>query len=177
MRKTLQVMMMAATLSGMTVGIASAQAKDAWLTAKTKIALMTTDDLHTSSLNVDTVDGVVTLHGKVPNEPEKSRAEQVARGIEGVKAVKNLLQVVPSTQENAVEAADDAVKDSVERAFRTNQAVAKSGIKVSSVNKGVVLLSGSTDDIVTHLQAIEAAYAVKGVRRVSSEVTVKERSQ
>ena len=89
----------------------------------------------------------------------------------------NLLQVVPSTQENAVEAADDAVKDSVERAFRTNQAVAKSGIKVSSVNKGVVLLSGSTDDIVTHLQAIEAAYAVKGVRRVSSEVTVKERSQ
>lgn len=176
MRRTLQVMMMAATLTGLTAGLASADAKDAWLTAKTKIALMTADDLHTSSLNVDTVNGVVTLHGRVPTEAEKNRAEDVAERIDGVKSVKNLLQVVPSSQEDAVEASDDAIKESVERAFEANPAIKKSDIKVSSVNKGVVLISGDADNIVTHLEAIEAAYKVKGVRRVSSEVTVKERS-
>ena len=44
----------------------AADAPDAWLTMKTKISLMTTEDLSTSDLNVDTVQGVVTLHGQVP---------------------------------------------------------------------------------------------------------------
>ena len=33
--------------------------------------LMTTDGLRTSSLNVDTVNGVVTLHGKVPTDTQR----------------------------------------------------------------------------------------------------------
>ena len=45
-----------------------------------------------------------------------------------------------------------------------------SGIKVASVNKGVVLLSGKTKSVATQLEAIQVADAVKGVRRVSSEV-------
>jgi osmotically-inducible protein OsmY len=57
-------------------GIASARAAepDAWITMKTKVSLMTTDGIHTSDLNVDTVKGVVTLHGKVSTEAEKAKA-------------------------------------------------------------------------------------------------------
>ena len=34
-------------------------------------------------MDVDTVNGVVTLHGKVATEPEKAKAEAVARRIDG----------------------------------------------------------------------------------------------
>ena len=50
-----------------------AQVNDAWITMKTKIELMTTKDLHTSGLNVDTKDGVVTLQGKVESDAERQK--------------------------------------------------------------------------------------------------------
>jgi osmotically-inducible protein OsmY len=83
---------------------------------KTKVSLMTTEGVSTSDLNVDTVDGV--------------------------KEVKNLLQVVPKSERAVVERSDDQVKAAVEAAFKANRRVNDSGIKVASVNKAVVLLSG-----------------------------------
>lgn len=68
---------------------------DSWLWFKTRAALMTTDDLRDSTINVDVVNDVVTLRGSVANASQKSRAEQVAKGIEGVKSVKNELKVAP----------------------------------------------------------------------------------
>ena len=114
------------------------------------------------------------LHGKVPTESERDRAADVAKTVEGVK---NLLRVVPKAKGDAVDANDSAVKDRVERAFKANPSVAKSGVKVASVNKGVALLSGETDDIVLHLRAVETACSVKGVRHLSSEVKVKDKNQ
>src|SRR5436190_19271251 len=67
---------------------------DSWITMKTKLALMTTEGVDTWDLNVDTVNGVVTLHGKVASDAAKQKAETVAQGIEGVKSVKDLLQIV-----------------------------------------------------------------------------------
>jgi osmotically-inducible protein OsmY len=46
-------------------------------------------------LNVDTVNGAVTLHGKVASAAAKQKAADVAQSIVGVKTVSNLLQVVP----------------------------------------------------------------------------------
>ena len=130
------------------------------------------EGLSTSDLNVDTVKGIVTLHGKVATEAEKAQAETVARGIDGVGDVKNLLQVVPSAQREVVERSDDAIKKGVDDAFKANRRVNKSGIVVASVNKGVVLLSGKTQSLEAHLEAVEVAHAVKGVRRVATEVEV-----
>ena len=150
----------------------AADTPDAWVTIKTKIALMTTEGVSTSDLNVDTVNGVVTLHGKVATEAEKAKAEDVARGIEGAKQVKNLLQVVPNSQRAVVERSDDLIKKGVEAAFNANRRVNTSGIKVASVNKGVVLLSGKTKSLEAYLESVEVANAVRGVRRVSTEVDV-----
>src|SRR5262245_37358812 len=75
----------------------AADTPDSWITMKTKISLLTTENLSTKDLNVDTVKGVVTLHGMVPTESEKQKAEQVTMKIDGVKSVKNLLQVVPDS--------------------------------------------------------------------------------
>ena len=150
----------------------AADTPDAWVTIKTKVSLMTTEGLSTKDLNVDTVNGVVTLHGKVATEAEKAKAEDVARRVEGAKEIKNLLQVVPGAQRAIVQRSDDSIKKSVEGAFKANRRVNPSGIKVASVNKGVVLLSGKTKSFEAYLESVEVAYAVRGVRRVSTEVEV-----
>lgn len=69
---------------------------DSWLWFKTKTALATTSDLRDSTINVDVVNDVVTLKGTVGTAAEKSKAEQVAKGIDGVKSVKNELKVAPN---------------------------------------------------------------------------------
>ena len=150
----------------------AADTPDAWVTMKTKISLITAEGISTSDLNVDTVNGVVTLHGKVATEAESAKAEKLARGIDGAKDVKNLLQVVPKYLREVVERSDDDIKSGVEAAFSANERVKGSGIKVASVNKGVVLLSGKTKAFEAYLESVEVANAVRGVRRVSTEVEV-----
>jgi osmotically-inducible protein OsmY len=166
-------MLAAALFVALATGSAyAADAPDAWLTMKTKISLMTAEGLSTSDLNVDTVQGVVTLHGKVPTDGEKAKAEATARRVDGVKDVKNLLQVVPDSAKKAVERTDDQVKDAVVAAFKANKRVNDSGVAVQSVNKGVVLLAGKTDSLQAHLEAVQVAHAVPGVKRVATEVQV-----
>ena len=60
----------------------------------------------------------------------------------------------------------------MQAAFKANRRIVESGIKVASVNKGVVLLSGKTKSLEAHDESVQVAHAVRGVRRVSSEVEV-----
>jgi hyperosmotically inducible protein len=70
-----------------------AGADDLWIWTKTRTALAAADDLRDSTISVDVENNVVTLSGTVPAEAQKARAEQVARGIEGVSSVKNQITV------------------------------------------------------------------------------------
>jgi hyperosmotically inducible protein len=151
---------------------ARAAEPDSWITAKTKVALMTTEGIHTAHLNVDTVKGVVTLHGQVPTADQKTKAEDVAKKIDGVKTVKNLLQVVPSAERKTVDRSDDEIKKALDKAFDNHKVLKDSGIKVESVNNGVVLLSGKTKSHAAYVESVEVADAVAGVKRVSSEVVL-----
>ena len=71
-------------------------ANDSWLWFKTRTALMTTNDLRDSTINVDAVNDVITLKGTVATAAQKTKAEQVAKDIDGVKSVKNELKVAPN---------------------------------------------------------------------------------
>lgn len=150
----------------------AADPPDAWLTAKAKVALMTTEGIRTTHLNVDTVKGVVTLHGQVPAADQKTKAAEVVRKLDGVKEVKNLLQVVPSAERKAVKRSDDEIKKDLDAAWKSHKALNDSGIKVQSVNDGVVLLSGTTKSHAAYVESVEIADAVRGVKRVSSEVVL-----
>lgn len=143
---------------------------DPWITTKTKIALLTADDVSGMSVNVDTVNGRVTLHGKVETAGEKVRAEEIAKRIEGVTQVRNLLQVVPDTKKKATKHEDTAISKSVKAALESDAALQDSKINVASVNKGVVLLGGTASSLSAHLRAIRVAARVDGVHRVASEV-------
>ncbi len=154
-------------------GVARADTKDAWITTKAKLTLMTTDGIHVSTPNVDTVDGNVTIHGKVRTAAEKHRAEEAVRKLDGVKNVRNLLVVVPKAEAKMVAADDAHIKDRVQASLKEEASL--KDVSVASVNKGVVLLSGKTDTLEQKLQAVERAYAVAGVQRVSTEIEAGER--
>jgi osmotically-inducible protein OsmY len=160
--------MAAALAVGVTAQVAMADTKDAWITTKSKIALLTSDGFSVSGANVDTVNGNVTIHGKVATEADKTKAETTVKQVDGVKSVKNLLQVVPDSMKKAVDANDSDIKDRVQTSLKSDKRL--SDIKVASVNKGLVLLSGKAHGLDEKLVAIESAYSVNGVRRVASEI-------
>jgi osmotically-inducible protein OsmY len=149
---------------------AAASHPDAWVTTKAKIALLTTDGVSGTAINVDTVNGRVTLHGKVTSEAEKAKAADVVGKIDGAREVRNLLQIVPPEKQAAVSATDEEVRTRVTRAFESDPTLESSGIAVQSVNQGVVLLGGETPSMTTHLRAVATAAAIPGVRRVATEV-------
>jgi len=66
---------------------------DATLTAKLKIALLQAPDVKGTDVNVDTVNGAVTLKGTVESQAQADRAVQIARASEGVREVNNQLTV------------------------------------------------------------------------------------
>jgi osmotically-inducible protein OsmY len=68
---------------------------DMWLWVKTRAELLGTSDLRESTINVDVVNSVVTLKGTVADAAQKAKAEQVAKGISGVKSVTNQLRIQP----------------------------------------------------------------------------------
>lgn len=149
---------------------APAATSDAWITTKVKMALLTTEGVSSTAINVDTIDGRVTLHGTVGSAAEKQKAEQSAQPIQGVREVRNLLVVVAPAAQDAAAVADDKIETSVEAALERDPTLDNSDIAVASVNGGVVVLSGEADTLSDHLRAIEVARAVPGVRRVASQV-------
>jgi osmotically-inducible protein OsmY len=58
-----------------------------------KTALAAEKDVRAIGINVDTVQGNVTLTGRVASQDEAERVLQVARGVEGVKAVDSKLTI------------------------------------------------------------------------------------
>jgi osmotically-inducible protein OsmY len=131
---------------------------------------VTTAHIRATDVHVDTANGRVTLHGKVTSRAQSDQSEAVARGIEGVTSVRNLLQVVPRANEKAVDAADERVKERVEKCLKEDSSLADSDISVRSVNNGLVLLSGKAQNLADHLHAVESTSSVPGVREVASEI-------
>lgn len=149
---------------------AKAAMPDAWITTKTKLALLTTEGVSATAIKVDTVLGRVTLYGKVHSAEEKTKAETIAQKINGVQSVHNLLQIVAPQHEQAMQVSDDALKQRIEQALQADPSLKSSHISVQSVNQGVVLLGGTAKTLSAHLRAVEVAAGVPGVRRVASEV-------
>jgi len=84
--------------SGRTIGTGI---NDGWLWVKTRFDLAAANDLRDSTINVDVDKAVVTLTGTVASAAQKTKAEQVAKAVEGVTSVRNQLKVQANTSANA----------------------------------------------------------------------------
>jgi len=147
---------------------ATGAVSDSWITSKTKIALFSDDRVKGRQVSVDTEHGVVHLRGKVDTSEARMAATQVAQGIEGVKSVKNDLQVVSPEERSAVKANDKEIAKTVESHMKTDAQLKKVDVRADA---GVVTLTGEVPSIHASAKASEVARSVHGVRSVKNELT------
>lgn len=69
---------------------------DATITAQVSAGLARDPDLSAIKIDVDTVNGSVTLNGPATTPAAKQRAETIASAVKGVTSVNNQLTVTPS---------------------------------------------------------------------------------
>lgn len=89
------------SLIAVTVGCASTRTSesvgeyidDAALTTKVKASILNEPTLKATEINVETFKGDVQLSGFVSNQDMINKAVDVARGVKGVKSVKNDMRV------------------------------------------------------------------------------------
>jgi hyperosmotically inducible protein len=103
MIKTLLAGAMAATLLLSATGCAvtrgqetvGAYIDDATITTQVKARFVDSPDVAASAISVETLNGTVMLSGFAKTVTERATAEKIARGVNGVKAVKNEIAVRP----------------------------------------------------------------------------------
>jgi len=79
-----------ARASGDTIG---SSIDDAWIHTKITSKLIVDKDTPARKINVDVMNGVVTLRGEVNTPAAKAEAERIAKDTEGVKRIRDLLKV------------------------------------------------------------------------------------
>lgn len=67
---------------------------DAWIHSKITSKLIGDKDTPARKINIDVVNGIVTLRGDVKSTTAKDEADRIAKDTEGVKRVRNLLKVI-----------------------------------------------------------------------------------
>ena len=144
---------------------------DSWVTSKTKIALFEDDRVKGTQVKVETIHGVVHLRGKVDSAEAKAAATAVAQNIEGVKSIKNDLQVVSPGARKDVDAKDGDITKAVENRFSRDTQLKKVDVRLDA---GVVTLTGEVPSIMVAAKASEVARNTPGVKWVKNELTVRQ---
>jgi hyperosmotically inducible protein len=130
-----------------------------------KLAFMGDARLFPYDINVDMKGETVELSGKVASEDEKRAAAEIAQKIEGVKAVKNELDISKDIAKSLARRKDEAITQYVKERFAKSKTLEKANFDVKTED-GVVTLSGKTRFQVIALEAAETARQVPGVRAV-----------
>jgi len=141
---------------------------DSWVTAKTKIALFGDDRIKGGQISVGTVNGVVSLRGKVDSDNAKAAAGSVARAVAGVKSVRNDLRVVPAGDRKAIAASDTDITRQVQGRLAKDAQLKRVDVRTDG---GAVTLTGAVSSIDASAHASELARGVPGVRVVRNELT------
>ena len=168
-----------ALITGSALALSKADEKtpinDSWMTAKTKIALFADARVKGSEINVETSQGLVMIRGKVDSDEAKQAAEGITKGIDGVKSVKNDLQVVAPAKREAINDKDEAITTRVIEQIAKDSSLRGAGIHAQT-NAGVVSLSGEVSSLMTSAQASWTVWQVPGVKSVKNDLTVKEKA-
>jgi hyperosmotically inducible protein len=90
----------------------SAYVDDAALTARVKAALLDDEQVAGSRFDVNVYQANVTLGGVTDDPAEARRAEEIARGVEGVKSVKSTIRVAQAGDAASNTATEDESTES-----------------------------------------------------------------
>src|SRR6185436_678293 len=168
-----------ALITGSAYAVSKADEKtpinDTWMTAKTKIALFADARVKGSEITVETSQGSMIIRGKVDSDEAKQAAEGIAKGIDGVKTVKNELQVVAPAKREAIDDKDASITTRVNAQIAKDTNLKDADIHAQT-NAGVVSLSGEVSSLMTSAQASWTVWQVPGVKSVKNDLTVGQKS-
>jgi osmotically-inducible protein OsmY len=142
---------------------------DEWATVKIQTALYRDLRLRGRHLTVNTVESVVTLRGKVDSDEAKAAAAEMARSVDGVKSVRNKLQVVPAAERAEVDARDAEILRVLKEKLKQDPEL-KDELIEARVDASAVTLLGEVGNKDSSARASELAQAVPGVRSVMNEL-------
>lgn len=152
------------------------ESMDAWLDGKAEATLLFNGELNSFAINTDVKDKIVTLTGMVQNDVEKSLAEELVRGIEGVKEVNNKLEVARSEgdEDSGVMSAmtDAKIKSVIISRFLLSSEISGMDIDVD-VEDTKVTLSGDVDSVAQSDLARTIAENANDVTAVENKLNVK----
>ena len=179
------------------IKVESAQARDqladVWLSTKIHSKFVGDRDIEARDVSVSTKDGVVTLKGRVLNEPMRQLAIAIAKDTDGVKQVVNQLDVeiagpvAPSRAQNgatpgavattgsssptAAGPDDGRITSSIQSKYFISDRLKGRRVNVTS-SGGVVTLNGDVADETERAEALLLARTTDGVTRVEDSLTV-----
>jgi osmotically-inducible protein OsmY len=150
------------------------RADDDVVSARVGARMAADPDVSKYQIDVDVIDGVVTLRGKVPSQMARQEAEELARNTEGVSEVRNKLTIEDlGLGERMEESANDSwIKTKVGARLTTDPDVPRWKIDVD-VQDGVVTLSGTVETMNDKREAEDIARRTEGVKRVVNELQVR----
>src|SRR3546814_2421109 len=124
--------------------------------------------ISSSQIGVAVKDGVVTLSGQVDSYWKKVRAERVTKGVSGVKAAAEDIQVGSSP---GFTKTDAEIAAAALNALKWNAAVQEEKIKIK-VEDGIVKLEGEVEWDYQRRQAEKSIESLNGIRLVLNMISL-----
>jgi hyperosmotically inducible periplasmic protein len=144
---------------------------DATITASVKTKLLGEKGVPSNDVNVEVYKGVVLLSGFVKSQAEKDASEKVARGVSGVKEVRNKLRIHASTS-MGTKLDDTMLVGKVKAALIDAKDVKSNQINIEA-RGAVVQLGGFVTSTGMRDRAMDIARRVSGVKSVDDALFVK----
>jgi osmotically-inducible protein OsmY len=162
------------------------ESPDAWITMKIQSKYFVDSDVRGRNIDVETMDGKVTLTGMVGSEAERRQAVTLARNTDGVTDVSDMLKVDSTMDRDAdagrtpaaadVERPDSWITAKIQAKYFLDAEVKGHDIDVDT-SRGVVTLSGTVESPEQKLEAEQIARETDGVDRVVNQLRVSTATQ
>jgi hyperosmotically inducible periplasmic protein len=156
----------------------AAEGSDLWIESQLTTTYTLNEHLNPLDIGVKVKDGVVTLSGAVENDVEKDLAGEIAKGVDGVKKVRNNIETQPlaRTEPSKLSGYMDTVNDAtitarVKSNLLWNKNTDGLDIGVDTKN-GVVTLAGTVKSSIQRDLAVQMARNTSGVRKVVDKLKI-----
>lgn len=148
-------------------------ASDAGITTLIKLKLLENPNLSSFDIHVETINGIVTLTGTVPDRATEEEVKLIARITRGVKEVHSKLEINNSNLKSAAQALNDSIiTANIKMNYMSDHSLDALSVHVKTID-GKVTLTGTVPNEMIKQRAIAIASLTYGVKEVNSKLEIK----